>query len=75
MIVVLTCSLLPICQGDSGGPLIKGSKQLGIVSWGIGCASDDFPGVYTRVSSVYGWIENELCKENRQYAVEAGYKC
>eukprot|EP01083_Nonionella_stella_P051128 135780_1 len=63
------------CQGDSGGPLIKGSKQVGIVSWGIGCASDDFPGVYTRVSSVYGWIENELCKENRQYAVEAGYKC
>ena len=44
------------CQGDSGGPLvIKGANasedvQVGVVSWGIGCASKDYRGVYARVS-------------------------
>ena len=35
------------CQGDSGGPLvILGSEdvQVGIVSWGIGCAEPEYPG-------------------------------
>jgi len=43
------------CQGDSGGPLFlardEGSwDQLGVVSWGIGCASGDSPGVYARLA-------------------------
>jgi len=68
------------CQGDSGGPLIqelggKAHRQVGVVSWGIGCASDHFPGVYARVSRAYSWIEREVCKENRQYATEAGFNC
>eukprot|EP01083_Nonionella_stella_P208123 755526_1 len=68
------------CQGDSGGPLVKelGGKaheQVGVVSWGIGCASDHFPGVYARVSEAYSWIEREVCKVNRQYAKEAGFDC
>ncbi|TDP97860.1 S1 family peptidase [Labedaea rhizosphaerae] len=43
------------CQGDSGGPMIKsttsGVVQVGIVSWGEGCAEPGFPGVYTQVST------------------------
>lgn len=42
------------CQGDSGGPMVKrtgaGYVQVGIVSWGVGCARKEFPGVYTQVS-------------------------
>jgi len=49
------------CQGDSGGPMIHVKSEserdlVGIVSWGIGCAEEGYPGVYTRVSSVAEWI-------------------
>jgi secreted trypsin-like serine protease len=44
------------CQGDSGGPMFattsSGSEiQMGIVSWGVGCAKNHFPGVYGEVNS------------------------
>ncbi|KAL7466093.1 hypothetical protein ACHAXS_006390, partial [Conticribra weissflogii] len=58
------------CQGDSGGPLIVdgGSAgadvQVGVVSWGIGCASESFPGVYARISHVYDWIESQVCAQS-----------
>jgi len=43
------------CQGDSGGPMVGQDDagrwvQTGIVSWGLGCARDGFPGVYTQIS-------------------------
>lgn len=42
------------CQGDSGGPMVhatgNGFVQVGIVSWGVGCARKQYPGVYTQVS-------------------------
>jgi len=38
------------CQGDSGGPLFGREAgtpvQVGIVSWGNGCAKKPFPGVW-----------------------------
>ncbi|WP_395791853.1 serine protease [Aquimonas sp.] len=39
------------CQGDSGGPLARGSVLTGITSWGNGCASPNYFGVYTRISN------------------------
>ena len=44
------------CQGDSGGPMVGRDAtgewvQVGIVSWGLGCARDGYPGVYTQIST------------------------
>mmetsp|Transcript_16699 Transcript_16699/g.19060 ORF Transcript_16699/g.19060 Transcript_16699/m.19060 type:complete len:685 (+) Transcript_16699:162-2216(+) len=56
------------CQGDSGGPLIQKKLlarmdvQVGVVSWGLGCAHQSFPGVYARVSNQLSWINNIVCK-------------
>ncbi|XP_073845448.1 trypsin beta-like [Musca autumnalis] len=44
------------CQGDSGGPLVVDGKLTGIVSWGIGCAHEGFPGVYASVPYYTQWI-------------------
>lgn len=52
------------CQGDSGGPLIVtdgggGWRLAGITSWGFGCASRSFYGVYTRLDAMRAWIDTD----------------
>jgi len=50
------------CQGDSGGPLLvntnNGWQQIGIVSHGVGCATAEFPEVYSRVGQFTQWIND-----------------
>lgn len=54
------------CQGDSGGPLWDQEKatQVGVVSWGYGCAEAGYPGVYSRISTVFPWIRDTICADN-----------
>ncbi|MFC8791035.1 S1 family peptidase [Streptomyces cinereoruber] len=51
------------CQGDSGGPMFRKDNagtwiQVGIVSWGQGCARPNYPGVYTEVSTFAAAIKS-----------------
>ena len=72
------------CQGDSGGPMVVRDVndtewlQVGIVSWGYGCAESGYPGVYARVSYFLDWIctntggavcanEQVFCNSNAVY--------
>ena len=63
----LTCAGFQIggvdtCVGDSGGPLfaeVDGViQQVGITSFGRGCAEPNFFGIYTHVSSYIPWLAN-----------------
>jgi hypothetical protein len=49
------------CYGDSGGPLVVRDEQnrwiqIGVVSWGPGCAKPNAFGVYTRAAAFEPWL-------------------
>ncbi|CAH0596504.1 unnamed protein product [Chrysodeixis includens] len=52
------------CQGDSGGPLMLQVKgrwvQIGVVSFGNKCGEPGYPGVYTRVTHYFNWLQENL---------------
>ena len=49
------------CQGDSGGPIIQiindAPRQVGVISWGVGCGRVGYYGVYADIRNVIGWIK------------------
>ena len=54
-------------QGDGGSPLVCPMRknplqyvQVGIVSWGIGCGTNNVPGVYADVAKAKSWIDQTL---------------
>lgn len=55
------------CQGDSGGPLVVRGVQpgewidVGITSFGDGCAVPGTYGVYTRISRFSDWVSETVC--------------
>jgi len=53
------------CNGDSGGPLVVSAQgqravQVGVVSWGPGCAQRDTVGVYAAVAHFEDWIRQRV---------------
>jgi secreted trypsin-like serine protease len=62
-------------KGDSGGPIFQWAgqywEQVGIVSYGRGCAEPNQPGVYTRISYYYDWI-NDILKNHNEH-LEPGF--
>ncbi|KFB42872.1 trypsin [Anopheles sinensis] len=60
------------CQYDAGGPAVYQDRLVGLISHGAGCASMDFPGIYTRISAVRGWIDAVIKKNTRK---ESNGKC
>lgn len=65
VVIIKTCQAVSLfCQGDSGGPLVvnRGGvwTQIGIVSFGSGCARPGWPGIYTNVATYYDYIASVL---------------
>jgi len=65
------------CQGDSGGPLrVKKDDewyQIGVVSYGDGCAVAGKPGVYANVAALRDWIVAKTSGVSLPSVFDKGY--
>nr|WP_246616453.1 trypsin-like serine protease [Thaumasiovibrio subtropicus] len=65
------------CQGDSGGPIVINQggtiTQLGIVSWGIGCARPEKYGVYSDIAALRPFIDDIIGNQPPTQNVSVGY--
>lgn len=61
------------CQGDSGGPIVINRSgvitQLGIVSWGIGCARPGKFGVYSDIAALRNWVDGVIGSPSNNVSV------
>ena len=52
------------CTGDGGSPLVCQTSNrwyvVGLVAWGIGCATSGVPGVYVNVANFVPWIQTTV---------------
>lgn len=62
------------CVGDSGGPLIVTFEgvvqQVGVVSFGYGCALPNYYGIYTDVPYFIGWINQYIFIAEPEFSPE-----
>lgn len=63
------------CQGDSGGGLLVKQEsnqymQVGITSWGEGCARPNTTGIYTRVTEVMQWVYFHTGQQESKWCLE-----
>lgn len=65
------------CQGDSGGPIVINRSgvitQLGIVSWGIGCARPGKYGVYSDIAALRSFVNQVTGSNPPSETVSVGY--
>ncbi|CAB4060463.1 unnamed protein product [Lepeophtheirus salmonis] len=65
------------CEGDGGAPLVCQSVEglwhvVGLVTWGVGCANKDVPGVYAKKSQ-FQTVVRSLSKCNWKYIPRNGW--